>query len=69
VKKNILSSIYSFRRGNYIFHKLSMSTEHVEVQLFMNPWQFFVENRIELISLVFFEELQYGAMWLKLPKD
>jgi hypothetical protein len=56
------------RRVNYIFHKLSMITKHIQFRLCMNPWQIFVEMGIKLIFLIFPKELLHVAMWLKLPK-
>jgi hypothetical protein len=41
-KKN---SIFSFRRVNYIFHKLSVNTKHVQFRLHMSPWRIFVEKK------------------------
>jgi hypothetical protein len=45
VKKNIFFSFFSFRRVNYIFHKLSVNTKHVQFRLRMSPWQIFVEKK------------------------
>jgi hypothetical protein len=53
---------------NYIFHKLSVNTEHVQFQLHMSPWQILLKMGIKLIFLVFSKEPLHAAMWLKLPK-
>jgi hypothetical protein len=68
VKKNNFVSIFSSRRVNYIFHKLSVNTKHVQFRLCMSPWRIFVEMGTKLIFPVFSEELLHAAMWLKLPK-
>jgi hypothetical protein len=38
-------SIFSFKQVNYIFHKLSVNTKHIQFRLYMSPWRTFVENK------------------------
>jgi hypothetical protein len=46
VKKEIdfFFQLNFFRQVNYIFHKLSSSTKHIEFQFHMSPWWIFVQN-------------------------
>jgi hypothetical protein len=44
---------------NYIFHKLSVNTKHVQL----------LKIGIKFIFPVFSKELLHASMWLKLPKD
>jgi hypothetical protein len=44
VKIYLFISIFSFRRVNYIFHKLSQNTKHVQFWLCMSPWCSFIQN-------------------------
>jgi hypothetical protein len=43
-KKNIKISIFSFAQVNYIFHKLSRNTKHVQFKLHMSMLWSFVQN-------------------------
>jgi hypothetical protein len=45
VKKNKFFSVFSFRRVNYIFHKLSVNTKHAQFRLCMSPCRIFVEKK------------------------
>jgi hypothetical protein len=48
------SSIFSFRWVNYIFHKLSVNTKHVQFRLRMSPWQILLKTSIKLIFFCIF---------------
>jgi hypothetical protein len=67
-EKKLFFSVFSFGQMNYIFHKLSVNTKHVQFQLRMNRGEVLLKTDIKLIFLVFFELLLHAAMWLKLPK-
>jgi hypothetical protein len=43
-KKITFFQFFSFRQVNYIFHKLSVNSNHVQFQLCMSPWQIFVKK-------------------------
>ena len=43
-EEKYIFSISSFRQVNYIFHKLSGNTKHIQFQLHMSRWWTFVQN-------------------------
>jgi hypothetical protein len=45
VKKNNFFSIFSFKRLNYIFHKLSVNTKHAQFRLHMSLSRILVVNK------------------------
>jgi hypothetical protein len=47
---------------NYIFHKLSGNTKHVQFQLRMSPWYILFKTGIKFIFPVFFEELLHAVV-------
>ena len=44
MKKFFFFSIFPFGQVNYIFHKLSVDTKHVQFWLHISPWWSFVQN-------------------------
>jgi hypothetical protein len=57
-KRNISFSIIFFGQMDYIFHKLSGNTKHVNFQLHMSPWWIFVKNGLQ----VQFSYIFWGAL-------
>jgi hypothetical protein len=46
-------SIFPFRQVNYIFHKLSVNTKHVQFRLYMSRGEFLLKTSIKLIFMYF----------------
>jgi hypothetical protein len=61
-------SIFFFGRVNYIFHKFSGNTKHIQFRLIWACGEVLFTTGFKFIFSKFSKELLYATMWLKLPK-